>query len=97
MIPREIIIYVQELINFALVSRTYTTSAHKLITAIGIDTAHDLGVLRDGSASDFRPLVLKTNWKPMSVELEQFVSLTSGTSLGSAKVMSAHCSLQVSD
>ena len=33
----------------------------------------------------------------MSVVLEQFVSFTSGTSLGSAKVMSTHCSIKISD
>jgi hypothetical protein len=35
--------------------------------------------------------VVKTASKEMWLELKQFVSLTSATSSGSAKVMSAHC------
>lgn len=77
--------------------RPYTINAHIATAAIGIDASHDFGVEMDGKASDLRLFVLKTNWKPMSVELEQFVSLTSGTSLGSAKVMSTHCNLRISD
>ena len=96
MMPHEIIIYVQER-KFSARSQTYATRNHREITAMGIDASHDLGVERDGRASDFRLLVLKTNWKPMSVVLEQFVSLTSGTSLGSAKVMSTHCNVLVRD
>ena len=44
------------------------------------------------SAPDERLSVLKTSSKPMLVVLTQFVSLTSGTSFGSAKVMSTHYS-----
>lgn len=40
---------------------------------------------------DERLLVLKTSSKPMLVVFSQLDLVTSGTSLGSAKVMSAHC------
>ena len=40
--------------------------------------------------ADFKLSVLKTSSKPMSLLLKQFVSLTSATSFGSAKVMSTH-------
>ena len=48
----------------------------------------DLGI--EKSAAE-RLLVLKTSSKLMSDEFWQFVAFTSGTSLGSANVMSAHC------
>lgn len=56
----------------------------------GNDAVH--AVIRDvaGLAAEVKLPVLKTSSKPMSVLFEQFVSLTSGTFLGSAKVISTH-------
>ncbi len=66
------------------------TTPQAIAAMSGNDAIH--GVLHDdaGLAAEVKLSVLKTSSKPMSVLLTQFVSLTSGTSSGSAKVMSTH-------
>ena len=68
----------------------YTRSAHSIVTANGIEASHDVCPVIE-SASDFRLSVLKTSSKPIFVLFTQFVSLTSGTSVGSANWISTHC------
>ncbi len=66
-----------------------TRSAHSSVTTKGIEASQD-AVLLAVSAAEIKLFVLNTSWKLIFVEFEQFVSLTSGTSLGSANVMSTH-------
>lgn len=57
----------------------------------------DIDTRGPNDASEVKPLVLKTSSKPMAlVSLTQLISFTSGTSSGSAKVMSTHCTPTVS-
>lgn len=74
----------------------YTRRAHSKVITKGIEASQDAVLLRV-SAADFKLFVLNTSWKLIFVEFEQFVSLTSGTTLGSAKVMSTHYVKQFSD
>ena len=50
--------------------------------------------MEEEGASLARAEVLKTSWKLRSLLLKQLDSLTSGTSEGSAKVMSTHCAFE---
>lgn len=68
----------------------YYTNANANKAAIGIDVSSDEAMPIDRSAPDVKLVVLKTSSKPMLVVFAQLVSFTSGTSLGSAKVISAH-------
>jgi len=76
--------------------KIHTRRAQSSVTTKGIEPSQDAGLLRV-SAADFKLLVLNTSWKLILVVFEQFVSLTSGTSLGSAKVMSTHYRKQFSN
>lgn len=51
-------------------------------------------LLTDNRLPDERLLVLKTSSKLMLVVFSQLALSTSGTSFGSAKVMSAHCAFR---
>ena len=72
------------------------SNTHSSVSTRGIDTNDDADLDIKVPALD-RLVVLKTSWKPMSEELKQFVMFTSGTSAGSAKVMSTHYTLSISD
>ena len=74
----------------------YSRRAQSSVITKGIEASQEADLLRL-TAADFKLLVLNTSWKLIFVEFEQFVSLTSGTRLGSAKVMSTHCVKQFSD
>lgn len=63
-----------------------------IIIARDIEESHRSGRLMVIWGPADRLSVLKTSSKPMLLVLAQFDSLTSGTSLGSAKVMSTHYS-----
>lgn len=63
-----------------------------IIVAREIEESHRNDRLIDIWGPADRLSVLKTSSKPMLLVLAQFDSLTSGTSLGSAKVMSTHYS-----
>ena len=70
----------------------YVNTAKSPANSNGINARYDAAATEDGDgAAAERLLVVKTSEKPMSVELKQFVLLTSGTSFASAKVMSTHC------
>lgn len=77
-------------------TKYYTRRAHSNVVTKGIEASQDADLLRV-SPADFKLLVLNTSWKLIFVVFEQFVSLTSGTLLGSAKVMSTHYKKQFSD
>ena len=68
---------------------SHTRNAPSSEITKGIEASHDTDLLRV-SAPDFKLSVLNTSSKLILVVFEQFVSLTSATSLGSAKVMSTH-------
>lgn len=61
-----------------------------IIVAREIEESHSNGRLMVIWGPADRLSVLKTSSNPMLLVLTQFTSLTSGTSLGSAKVMSTH-------
>lgn len=69
--------------------RNYTRNAHSVIAASGIEASHDTGPIST-SAPDVRLSVLKTSSKPIFDVFAQLLSFTSGTSFGSAKVISTH-------
>ncbi len=72
-------------------AKAYIRRAKTPASSNGAKARYDAGDDMDGAAE--RLVVVKTSWKEMSLELKQFVELTSGTSSGSAKVMSAHCQI----
>ncbi len=59
--------------------------------ASGMEMSQDRNVRNLEGAADDSLRVVKTSSNPMLVVLAQFSSVTSGTSLGSAKVISTHC------
>ena len=72
----------------------YNPLHHTPATAKAIDHVHSAVVLTitiPCVAADWRSVVLKTSSKLMLEVLSQLDLFTSGTSWGSAKVMSTHC------
>lgn len=61
-----------------------------IIVVTTIEESHNNGELMVIWGPAERLSVLKTSSNPIVLVLAQFASLTSGTSLGSAKVMSTH-------
>lgn len=61
-----------------------------IIVATTIEESHNNGELMVIWGPAERLAVLKTRSNPILLVLAQFASVTSGTSLGSAKVMSTH-------
>ena len=72
------------------VGRNYCINAKASKAASGIEVSSDNAMAVDRSAPDVRLVVLKTSSKLIFVVFAQLVSFTSGTSFGSAKVISAH-------
>lgn len=71
---------------------SYNMNPAAIIVARDIEESHRNGRLMVIWDPTDRLSVLKTSSNPMLLVLAQFDSLTSGTSFGSAKVMSTHCS-----